>query len=238
MLHAFLEKSFKEDMKPIVSLRNITGAPTELEYGDLIRYQNSHLANYLTSAVKRSVRDMCKDDEVIVGIPSSIIRGGIKHGSNNLDIMKIFDGVSEDLSNVMIGKIKGCELAGLITENIRDNISAPKRNTIIQWSDIQVNRKMIDEILNHDSDKAIKDAIKIRSNSSRQFEDLDLQKEYTIAICEKYLIKNDIEWPQRIRGRFVSLHKTYDELFRNYIESDEINFQLIVTEKTKEQRIL
>ena len=146
-LQKFLHESFSQDMTPLVSLKDITGKPVELDYGDSIRYENSHLANYLTSAIKRSVRNMCDDKDVIVGIQSSIIRGGLKNGSNNLDIMKIFDGVSEDLSNVKVGSIKGNELVGLVTENIAANLKAPKRNTIIQWSDLQIDRTEMAKIL-------------------------------------------------------------------------------------------
>lgn len=237
-LQKFLYESFREDMKPIVSLKDITGKPTELDYGESIRYKNSHLANYLTSAVKRSVRDICDDKNVIVGIQSSIIRGGIKDGSNNLDIMKIFDGVSEDLSNVNVGNIKGAELVGLITENVQSNLKAPKRNTIIQWSDIQVDRTLISDITENKSKKDFADAIKVRDNESNKFVPIELDKDYKIAIGEKFLVKDDIKWPGKIRDRFVSLGTTYDQLLRSYLASDDINFQLKVTQKTKEERIL
>jgi len=237
-LQKFLNESFHEDMKPIVSLKDVMGQPTELDFGDSIRYKNSHLANYLTSAVKRSVRDICGDKDVIVGIQSSIIRGGIKNGSNNLDIMKIFDGVSEDLSNVQVGKVKGSELVGLITENVQSNLKAPKRNTIIQWSDIQVNRTLISDITDEKSKKNFADAIKIRDNETHKFVPIDLDKDYTIAIGEKFLVKDDIKWPGKIRDRFVSLNTTYDQLLRSYMASDDINFQLKVTQKTKEERII
>ncbi len=237
-LQKFLFQSFSEDMKPLVSLKDISGKPAELDYGESIRFQNSYLANYLTSAVKRSVRDICNDKNVIVGIQSSIIRGGLKDGSNNLDIMKIFDGVSEDLSNVQVGYVKGEELVGLIVENIQGNLKAPKRNTIIQWSDVQVNRTLIAKILSGKSNKALSDAIKVRSEYNNDFVPIDLNKKYQIALGEKFLVKDDIEWPGKIRGRFTSLHQTNDMLLRNYIASDDINYQLKVTPKTTEQRIL
>ncbi|MBQ7287322.1 MAG: metallophosphoesterase [Candidatus Gastranaerophilales bacterium] len=237
-LTKFLEKSFKEDAKPIVSLKDMSDDPATLDYGDVIRYQNSHLANYLTSAVKRSVRSIIGLNDVIVGIQSSIIRGGIKDGSTNLEIMKVFDGVSEDLSDVKVGRVTGEELVGMITENIEANLKAPKRNTIIHWSDIQVNRTLLNEILNGNSKKRPQDAIKVRSSACNDFVDVDLDKSYIIAIGEKYLVKDDIYWPGQIRDRFRSLGQTYDQLFRSYISSDDINFQLKVTQKTKEDRII
>ncbi|MBQ8634760.1 metallophosphoesterase [bacterium] len=237
-LTKFIEKAFEKDTKPIVSLKDVMGNPAQLDYGDVIRYSNSHLANYLTSAVKRSVRAITDDPDVIVGIQSSIIRGGIKDGSTNLDLMKVFDGVSENLSDVKIGKIKGYELVGLISENIYENLKAPKRNTIIHWSDIQVNRTLLSEIYEGKSRKKPKDAIKVRISGTNQFKPIDTEEDYEIAISSKYLIKDDIVWPQKIRNRFVSLNQTYDQLFRSYISSDDINFQLKVTQKTKEDRII
>ncbi|MBR6723476.1 metallophosphoesterase [bacterium] len=238
VLQKALEESFAKDVEPLVSLTNITGKPVSLDYGESIRFQNSYLANWLTSAVKRSVRTITGDPNVIVGIQSSIIRGGIKDGSSNLDIMKIFDGVSEDLSDVQVGRIKGEELVGLIVENIKGNLKAPKRNTIIQWSDIQVNRTMIANILEGKIDKPFSDAIRIRNEETNEFEPIETYKQYKIAIGEKFLVKDDIEWPGRIRDRFNSMHRTYDQLLRSYIASDDINFQLKVTQKTQEQRIL
>lgn len=237
-LQLFLNESFSEDMKPLVSLTDISGNKASLEYGDSIRYTNSYLANWLTSAVKRSVRAITDDPNVIVGIQSSIIRGGLENGSNNLDVMKIFDGVSEDLSDVRIGSVKGEELVGLIVENIKGNLKAPKRNTIIQWSDVQVNRLLIAKILDEKSKKNFADAIKVRNEASNEFVPIDLNKEYKIAIGEKFLVKDDIIWPGKIRDRFVSLHKTYDQLLRNYLASDDVNYQLKITQKTKEQRII
>jgi hypothetical protein len=152
--------------------------------------------------------------------------------------MKIFDGVSEDLSNVRVGEITGEELVGLITENIASNLKAPKRNTIIQWSDIQVNRTMINDIIQKKSKKTYKDAIKIRNEQTNEFEPIDMTKRYQIAIGEKFLVKDDIEWPKKIRNKFMSLDRTYDSLLRSYLASDNIDYQLKVTNKTKENRII
>ena len=237
-LQIYANKVLADDLAPLVSLTDIMGNKAELPYSEEIRYKNSYLANWLTSAVKRPVRELCHDRNVIVGIQSSIIRGGLKDGSNNLQIMKIFDGVSEDLSNVKVGSLSGEELTGLIVENIQGNLKAPKRNTIIQWSDIQINRTLIGNILEGKSRKTLDEAIKVRDEHSNEFVPINFDKQYTIAIGEKFLVKNDIEWPKRIRDRFVSLDKTYDELLRSYISSDAVDYQLKVTPKTKENRIL
>ena len=82
------------------------------------------------------------------------------------------------------------------------------------------------------------EAIKIRNEETNEFEPVVLHKQYKIAISEKFLVKDDIEWPKKIRDRFHSMHRTYDQLLRSYIASDDINFQLKITQKTQEQRIL
>ena len=230
-----LQDNFEEDMKPIVDIADYAGDETELDYGNEIRYSNSYLANYLTSAVKRSVRKM-QPDVFSVAIQSSIIRGGIKQDSNNLDLMKVFDGVSENLSNLRIGDVTGYELAGLITENIQANLKAPTRNTIIHWSDVQIDRTLMSEISEGKSDKKYIEAIKVRKDGSKEFEPIDPMKKYKIVLPEKYLVKDDIKWPQRIRANFTSLGKTYDQLFREYLE--EVDYLVKITDKTKEQRII
>ena len=63
-----------------------------------------------------------------------------------------------------------------------------------------------------------------------------MEEDYKMVISEKFLVKDDIEWPRKIRDRFTSIGKTYDQLFRDYIES--VDYKLHITPKTKEQRIL
>lgn len=209
---------------------------SKLSYGNEIRYQNSYLMNYLTSAIKRTIRDKIDPEVFTVALQSSIVRGELKDKADNLSVMKVFDGVSEDLSNLKIGTIKGEELVGLIVENILANLKAPTRNTIIHWSDVQVNRTLIEAIKNGKSDAKYSDAVRVRNSVTKQFEPIDLEEDYRMVIGEKFLVKDDIEWPAKIRDRFESLGKTYDEIFRDYISS--VNYKLHITPKTKEQRIL
>lgn len=208
----------------------------KLSYGDEIRYKNSYLMNYLTSALKRNIRDKIDADVFTVALQSSIVRGSLEDGADNLKVMKIFDGVSEDLSDLKIGNVQGFELVGLITENVLANLKAPTRNTIIHWSDVRVNRTLIEQIQKGLSSKPYSEAISVRNQKTKQFEPIDLNKEYRMVIGEKYLVKNDIDWPGKIRERFNSLGKTYDEIFRDYISS--VNYKLMVTPKTKEARIV
>lgn len=229
LIHSLATKEMDEKENVKEGLKTLT-------YGNEIRYQNSYLMNYLTSAIKRTVREKHDSEVFTVALQSSIVRSGIDDGSDNLTIMKVFDGVSEDLSNLRIGKVKGNELVGLIIENILANLKAPTRNTIIHWSDVQVNRSMIEAIATKKVNAEYSEAVRVRNQLTKEFEPIDLNEDYKMVIGEKFLIKDDIKWPKIIRDRFVSLDKTYDQLFREYIES--VNYKLHITPKTKEKRIL
>ncbi len=237
MTNKFFKSIIQAQAEEILEEREgVEKALHELTYGNEIRYKNSYLMNYLTSALKRQIRNNIEPNIFTVAIQSSIVRGGLEDDANNLEVMKVFDGVSEDLSDLQIGDVKGSEMVGLIVENILANLKAPTRNTIIHWSDIQVNRSLIKAMRDGKIPERYEDAIRVRNPITRQFEPIDLDESYKMVIGEKYLVKNDIEWPGKIRDRFVSLNKTYDELFRDYLES--IDYKLYITPKTKEDRIL
>ncbi len=229
LIHSLAAKELEED-------DSVEKGLTSLTYGNEIRYQNSYLMNYLTSAIKRVVREKHDSDVFTVALQSSIVRGGLEDKADNLIVMKVFDGVSEDLSNLRIGAVKGNELVGLIVENVLSNLKAPTRNTIIHWSDVQVNRSMIEAISTGNLEADFSDAIRVRNKITKEFEPIDLEDEYKMVIGEKFLVKDDITWPGIIRDRFISLDRTYDQLFREYIES--VDYKLHITPKTKEQRIL
>lgn len=222
--------------KELEEAESVDKGLTSLTYGNEIRYQNSYLMNYLTSAIKRVIREKHDSDVFTVALQSSIVRGGLEDKADNLIVMKVFDGVSEDLSNLRIGAVKGNELVGLIVENVLSNLKAPTRNTIIHWSDVQVNRSMIEAISTGNLEADFSDAIRVRNKITKEFEPIDLEDEYKMVIGEKFLVKDDITWPGIIRDRFISLDRTYDQLFREYIES--VDYKLHITPKTKEQRIL
>ena len=52
---------------------------------------------------------------------------------------------------------------------------------------------------------------------------------------EKYLLKENIKSPKLIRNQFKSIEGTYDSFLRQYL--DDVNYEVIITSKTKEERI-
>ena len=241
-LQEFLQANIGKDLIPIVTFKNSSGATEEMLLDDSIRYDNNILANYVTSAIKRPIREVYPD-VAAVGIPGSTFRSGLKsnerrHTFNNLDLLKMFDGVSENFSQVMIGKITGQELADLVIENVKNNLKSKTRNVIIQWSDIQVDRTLIKKIKDGKSKAKYTDAIMIRNQKKRKFEPIILEKEYTVVLPDKYLKKEskNITVPAKIRNKFKDTNETFDSLFRKYLEM--INYKVQITDKTREKRIL
>ncbi len=227
-----LNKKLENDRTPLIKMSGVE----ELYFGDEIRFQNSYLMNFLTTTVKKGLVERMGGEDFVVGLQSSSIRGGIKNGSDNLAIMKIFDGVSIDLSGLEAGCVKGKDLAGLIVENISDNLLNPTRNTLIHWSDIQVDKSLIKAIKNGMSDAQYQEAVRIRNPITDELELIDLTKEYKMVIGSKYLNKDSIVYPPKIRGNFTKLNTTYEQVFRKYLEEND--FVINITHDIKESRVL
>lgn len=236
-IYRLLSEGYAKDEKPLIRI-----FPTEnsFDYKPEIRYGDSALANFLTTSVGAAIRNINGQENLdAVGVQSSIIRGGLKNGSNNFDILKVFDGVSEDLSDVKIGIITGEELVLMILENVRDNIKDPSRNTIIQWSDIQINRGEIAKALVNKPNLTANDAvkfIKIRKDNEGNFKKINIGKDYKIAIADKYLQKTDINTPKLIGHKFKSIGQTYHNLFKNYLEC--VEYGIIFQPEYSEDRVI
>lgn len=240
-IYNMIQEDFAKDLVPLVENLDPDNELTEFKYGKFIRWQNSHLLNYLSSALHGVVKNEFGGkykDVTAVAVQTSGVRGGIKEGATNLDLMKVFDGVSEDLSGLYIGKVSGKDLIGMIVENVRDNLGKDKRdrNTLLYWSNIQINRELIDEILQGESKAPFTDAIILRGEDKKFSEKIDLNKEYKILLPNKYLVKTDIKYPNKIRKNFEPFGKTSDELLRMALEHDK--YKRMASEKVKEMRIL
>ena len=224
----FLDKNFEEDVKPLVKMRGAS----ELEYSDKIRYANTELTNFLTSTVAEEARKEIPD-LASVALQSSYVRGGIKEGSTNLNLLKIFDGIDVESQNLNVGNVKGNQLVDIISKNVKSNLEAPTRNTLIQWSDFQVNRTMIEQISKGESKNSYADAVKCRNQQTGKFENIDLNKDYKVILSNKILSKKDFK---EVKDNFKSINKNYDDFFRANIKGK--NYEVNVDDKVKEQRVL
>lgn len=225
----FLDNNFTKDVKPLVKMN---GAD-ELEYSDKIRYANTELTNFLTSSVMEEAKKEMPDLDS-VALQSSYVRGGIKQGSTNLNLLKIFDGIDVDSQNLNEGKVKGSDIVDIISKNVLSNLQAPTRNTLIQWSDFQVNRTLIADIQSGKSNKTFADAVKCRNQKTGEFENIDMNKDYKILLSNKMLSKKDFA---NVKDNFKSIGKNYDDFFRANISGKNFTVDANDT-KVKEQRVL
>jgi len=240
-IQRFINVCIRKDLEPIIKFNDEIESK-DLVYNDTIRYSNSFLANYYTSGIKESALKYFPDLD-LVGLPSSTIRNGLKSHErrttmNNMDFMKIFDGINENFSELSVGTISGKELYDLILENTINNINARTRNAIIQWSDIQIDRTKIKMLKNEPFSKEIMEAVKIRNSQSGKFETINFGKDYKILISKRYLIKDtaNIKVPKTIKDKFTTTEHSYDSLFREYLTS--VKYDVRFDDKIKENRII
>lgn len=230
-LYRKLNTQYSADFNPLVRLNTADNPPNTLEYRKDIRFANSNLANYLTSTVKDALSEIAEYKDVdLVAIQSSIIRGGIEDGANNVSLLKVFDGVSEDLSKINVGTVSGSELIEMVLENIRANLKYPTRDTIIQWSDIKIDRDELKKMQLAGQDITPDTAahcIRIRRSGNTLYSKINPDENYKIAVANKYLAKNDIKTPAKIRKRFVQTEHTYHSLWMNQLQKSHYNIEIL-----------
>ena len=242
-MQEFVNVNVKKDLEPLHKFDITKINRDEYVLTDSIRYSNNVMSNYITSGMKEAAKKIYPDLD-LVGIPSTIYRNGIlshekRTTINNIDYMKIFDGVNATIADLKIGSVKGAELYGLILENVLNNLKSKTRNALIQWSDIQIDRTLIRQLKDDIYDPRLNDAIKIRNSETGEYENINPYRDYQIILSEKYLQKSskNVIVTDEIRGRFKPIGMTYDELFKEYLKS--INYDIEFTaDHFREKRII
>ncbi|MBR3889303.1 metallophosphoesterase [bacterium] len=212
-----------------------------------VRSLNSPLANFLTTSIAGEVRrldDLYGDDVASVAVQSSVIRSGIHEKMSNMDVIRIFNGLGESLSTLAVGEVTGDELAGIIEENIYSNLESD-RNTMLQWSDVQINKDMLKDIRDGVSSNKAIDAIKMRdlknekANQPSTWLPVEADKKYKIVLPSKYLMKDSLKYVPIIKDRF---HVVEDENYRTMSQllnsANERNGAMTFTPKVAEERVI
>ncbi len=218
----------------------------EIPYDETnIRGYNDYVANIISSYNASAARSKIDRDVATLAIQSSAIRGGFKQYMTNIDLMDVFNGVSEDLAGLSIGKVTGEELVGVIVENVFDNLDSPKRNTLLQWSDTRIDKDLIAKYRAEDGlgkyevdlDKYA-EAVQMRNIETQKYEPIDMDKTYTVVLPHKFLIKTDLKYPVMFAedDRFEPTGYTTQSLFRAKLASKENTIKL--SPKTMEERII
>lgn len=243
-MQEFVNVNIKEDLKPLHKFDITKINRDDYVLNDSIRYSHNLMANYITSGMKEAALKYYPELDAI-GIPTTIFRNGILSNDkrttiNNVDYLKIFDGVNATIADLKVGTISGLELYGLVLENVLNNLKSKTRNALIQWSDIRIDRTKIRQLKDNNFDPELSKAIQIRNPQTGEFEEIDPRREYQIILSDKYLLKKptkNLSVPNEIKGKFKPIGKTYDELFKEYLES--VNYDVdLTTDLVTEKRIL
>jgi len=241
-LQSFVKKLLKKDLKPLVCFDKSNVKTEDLLFNNEIRYSNTLLANCITTALAKEARKIYPK-LTSVGIPSTIIRNGLLSNNlrttfNNIDLLNMFKGVDTNVSGLRIGTISGVELLKLIVENVGNNLVSPTRNALIQWSDIQINRKLFERSMKSPLANNFYKLIKVRNQVTGEFETIKPSKQYTIILADKYLIKDtkNVTVPKQILPKFQRIKETYRLLFKRYLESLDGRFAM--PEEVNERRII
>lgn len=212
-----------------------------------VRALNSPLANFLTSSIASEIRmldDVYGDDISTVALQSSTIRSGVHEKMSNMDVIRIFNGLGESLSTMAVGEVSGRELSGIIAENVFSNLESD-RNTMLQWSDVQINKDMLKDIKEGKSDKDPIEAIKMRDLSKENARKpstwlpVEADKTYKIVLPSKYLMKDSLKYVPVIKDRF---HVVEDENYRTMSQllnsMNEHNGGMTFRPKVAEERVI
>jgi len=240
-LQKFVKSLLKKDLVPLLYLDKSEIKTKDFIFSNDIRYKNTLLMNYITTALGTEARKVYPSLDA-VGIPATIIRNGLFSNNlrttfNNIDLLNMFKGVDTNVSRLRIGKITGEELTNLIVENALNNIESQTRNALIQWSDIQINRSALIRMVNRGANN-LSSTIKIRNRKTGVYEPIRPKKQYTIILADKYLIKDtkSIQVPKLILKKFERIPETYRQLFKQYL--DNSNAKVNLTEEMYEKRII
>lgn len=214
---------FKEDLTPLLKITDPLERKT-LSIED-IRYNNNDLANFCTDSIYSQIKKTYPDTQVFI-IRSTTFREDLPTSKirpiNNLDTMALLNGITGDLSKVMVGDIKGKILASFIFENIFENLLSPTRNTMNQYSGVIIDKagieRTLDKIIDKNNPAEIFKFIKIR-NKNDEFEEINPEKTYNIALPKKLFIKS-------YNYDFKDLEKTFtntDKMVYDYFKDSITN---------------
>lgn len=212
-LNLYTKSYLEKDLLPKLK---INGRDLGLED---IRWQHNVLANFMTT---EAIHTYYPELDA-VGVTSTTFRGeGLKNGDNNLSIMNLLDGCREDLSEICVAEMNGSSLLKILAKNLRFNLENPQRNALIQWSGIKIDKR----------DKTFQ-ILREKAPGTKEYEDIDLDKSYKIALPLKYVQKY---CPPELKELFKPTGKTLNNLFMKYLK--EKNYEITIREDILKERVI
>jgi hypothetical protein len=237
LLNNIFKADFERNIKINITDPNCPGRVleqiNELSCDD-IRFKNSALANFITDTVLQMIHK--KDRSIdIFGISSSAIRGNLPVNNvkaNNIEIMNLLCGITDDDSTIFQASLKGSELAQIIAKNIFGNMLNKNRNELIQWSGVQINRDEIIQTFKQDNKskdnltqfniRNIYPYIKTKQIEETNYQALDPDKIYKVAVPAEALKNKISEFSDRFT-KFTSEELKAKQLIKDYLDAANNN---------------
>lgn len=247
-----LNTVMKADYERNISV-TIEDNPTMKELSNRgVRCRNNGLINFMTDTILESLKGYYPNVEIL-GIRPTRIKGGLPVNSkkaNNFDVVNIFLGPDNNFTTC-IGQIKGAELAKIILENIVDREAFGNETSLIQWSNLQSNRKEIIKTINAENLDMnpntisrnfnmikLRPLIKIKNVDTGKYEPIKLNKFYTISLpLHPSLYKNAPTMSKHIKD-FTTLPNelNYRELFYKHLAKHDNKIK--IPDPNKDIRII
>lgn len=233
-INKMYKNMLKEDITPLAKVID----PKKRQSLNIknVRYGNNDLANFCTDAILSKIKETHPEVQAFI-IPSTSFRSDLPTSITrpiiNLDLIDLFKGISGNLSKVLVGDIKGQMLSKFILENILDNLSNPDRNTLNQMSGIIIDKRSIKETLDWQNNKDLSsftDFIKIK-NEKGEFEPIDLEKTYSIALPKKLFVKSTIPEFKELMSTFTDQNNTVYDYFKDFVKDGPEEIKLNIDKR-------
>lgn len=217
---------FKKDKKPYVFISGPNCVHQLNQSG--IRTKNNLLANTVTDSILNGIREI-EPQTSIFGVASSAFRQDlpVNDSTSNLLFRNVLIGQTDSLSKVYTGKLKGNDIIKTVVENIEDHMKDMERNTIVQWSGLQVNKKELMSAIEAGDTKnlsKLKEMIKVK-NAQGQYESINPDKAYGIAVPNYFFMRPKIPVLKELENHFKPLRDKLPEHFTENLvnESETVN---------------
>lgn len=215
------EKSFKEDNLPLIDINDPLNR-RNLSLSN-VRYANNHVANLITDMIMSAVQKDHPQVELL-GFNSSAFRQdlptSLNRSATNMEMMKMLDGSIDDHSKVLVGELLGEKIRDAVLSNVVENRKNKHRNTIMQWSNLRVNKSSIDYFLQDESSEKNKDNlyryIQLK-NKDGEYEDLDPKRKYKVALPNKFFFKNKDASIRAMEKDFTQTNKTLNGYLQEFL---------------------
>lgn len=234
----YSQQAFSKDREPILLIK---GPEDMLELSPVnVRKYNNHLANFLTDCILKQIQTgdnpAGKGTEILC-IGSSGIRHPfpVNRKTSNLNIRNAFSDPIEALSGISVTQMSGADIAAMTIENMASHKENMDRNTMYQWSGVQIRKTDLINLINSGQATDISkvaETIRVKA-SDGTYEPIDFKRTYKIALPD-YFYKRPkcaVAIDYHKQGKLTSLNKTLNELFRDYVVKHNYELTLPPPEK-------